>query len=177
MNAAVGWSWHALRVDPQTGSAEVARQLLRRIEFLTWPDRARVIDDFLWSEATSRLTSDEVTAVVNRHPDTARSTVDHYTSSCRAVISLTLDGLGEAPGSGGLDAMLTRRMSLDPVARYEAIEWLERQDGRLVRQRMAGLPGYAFLTLALSPSDSSDSSDSFEARDAFHRAMLGDAGS
>lgn len=173
MNAGAGRSWHDLREGKALEGAELAQRLARRIEFLTWQDRARVIDEFLWSQATDRLTSDEVTAVVNRQPTAAaQAALDHYLATCRTVISLTLERLAE-PAGDSVEAALTHRLSLDPSLRAQAEDRLQQLPRGDIQNMLVSLPGFAFLGLALSPSDSSDS---FAARDAFRRAMLGDSG-
>ncbi len=49
-------------------AADHSRRLAGRLAFLPWPDRARLLDDFIWGEARRLLSNDEITAVINRQP-------------------------------------------------------------------------------------------------------------
>src|SRR4051812_14103946 len=76
--------WHSVRVD--------AAALAQRLGELNWPDRARVVDEFLWSRAREALTPHEITAVVNRQhlSDDDADNVSNYRAYCVAVITAAL---------------------------------------------------------------------------------------
>ena len=148
--------------------------LARRVEYLTWPERAVVFDAYFWGEARKRLASEEVTAIVNRQRTVGPGfyTLEAFVDHCRAAVSGTLLRLGEPARIEDASAALTYRLSLDSTHQDEADEWLAREPGDLLSLRLADLPGYAFLIMTMSPSDSAQS---FVARDAFWSAMLGRA--
>lgn len=156
------------------GARDEAASLARRLHYLGWPDRAAQIDEFLWSRARSTLSSDQVTAVINRmagqHDDSAGVTA--YVAYCGAVLGGALVVLADlAPircDAHALALLLTDRED----AQRTALEWLERDGGAPLAGALAARPGHAFLLLARSPSDTAHS---FVARDAFFAAMLGRA--
>ena len=151
-----------------------AGRLARQAEYLTWSERAVVFDTYFWSEARARLASEEVTAVVNRQRAAGPGlyTLESYVDHCRAAVSGTLLRLGEPARIEDASAALTFRLSLDRTHQDQADEWLAREPGEVISLRLADLPGYAFLIMTMSPSDSAQS---FIARDAFWSAMLGRA--
>jgi hypothetical protein len=61
-------------------------------------------------------------------------------------------------------------LSEDEAQSDAARDWIERCDGARLERYLSRLPGFAFVFLAASPSDSAAS---FMARDAFWAAMLG----
>lgn len=152
-----------------------AAQLARRLQYLTWPDRARVLDEYLWERVRVGLSSDLVTSVINRqgqtHPEAGR--VAAHASYCSAVLTGTLAILAEGRGVGGAPHALTLLLSQKQEHRDAAIAWIaETAAATFLQAQLTKLPGFAFMLLTLYPNDSAES---FMARDAFWAAMLGRA--
>jgi hypothetical protein len=149
-----------------------AEELARRLQYLSWPDRAKLLDEYLWVEARSRLSTDGVTAVVNRHPETFRRGHPSvaYATWCTAVVACVLQLLGEDERASCAEHALTLLISRRADHHDAADDWLARSSPEQLQRELSKLPGYAFLLLTLSPNDSAES---FIARDAFWAAMLG----
>jgi hypothetical protein len=152
-----------------------AALLARRLQYLTWPDRARALDEFLWERARLALSSDEVTAVINRqsqhHPQAER--VAAHVGYCSAVLTGALAALAEAGAVAGAPQALTFLLSQKQEHRDAAIGWIARTAAtEALQAQLTELPGFAFMLLTLYPNDSAES---FMARDAFWAAMLGRA--
>ncbi|HMR29460.1 MAG TPA: hypothetical protein PKA13_00960 [Geminicoccaceae bacterium] len=150
-----------------------AAHLARRLQYLTWPDRARVLDEYLWERVRVALSSDLVTAVINRqcqsHPDAAR--VAAHAGYCSAVLTGALVTLAEGRGVGGVPHALALLLSQKQEHRDAAIAWIaETAATGALQAQLTRLPGFAFMLLTLYPNDSAES---FMARDAFWAAMLG----
>ena len=154
------------------GAREEAAGLARRLHYLGWPDRAVLIDELLWTRARTTLSSEQVTAVINRLGDQSagRDAVPAYAAYCGAVVSGALAVLAElTPIRCDLHA-LALLVSDREEQRKAAIEWLERDGGAPLIAALIDRPGHAFMILARTPSDTAQS---FIARDAFFAAMLG----
>ena len=151
---------------------EEAAALARRIHYLGWPDRAAVIDEFLWLRARTTLSSEQVTAIINRLPggDGGGACALAYAAYCGAVVSGALAVLRDATplrcDAQALVLLATDRADL----RAAAQDWLERDGAAPLAAAIAGRPGHAFLLLSRTASDTAHS---FVARDAFFAAMLG----
>lgn len=149
-----------------------AEDLARRFQYLSWPDRAKLLDEYFWAEARARLSTDGVTAVVNRHPETLRRghPCAAYATWCTAIVTSVLALLGEGGRASCAEQALTLLFSRREEHRDAADDWLARATPDQLQRELARLPGYAFLLLTLCPNDSAES---FMARDAFWAAMLG----
>jgi len=165
--AALPGSWQA--------ALAAAEELARRLQYLSWADRAKLLDEYLWSQARARLSTDGVTAVVNRHPETFRRghPCAAYATWCTAIVTGLLSLLGETSPASCAEHALTLLLSRREEDRNAADGWLARTTPDELQKELARLPGYAFLLLTLFPNDSAES---FMARDAFWTAMLGRAG-
>jgi hypothetical protein len=153
-------------------AATTANRLAEATRYLLWADRARAFDEFFWAEARCRLSSEDVTAIVNRKAillvDPGR--VDDYTRFCAAVVAAALLLLDEPVRVADEAAALVHFLSLDEEHREAAIDWIGAGHHLGLDQCLPSWPGCAFLLLIRSPSDSAES---FLARDAFWAAMLG----
>lgn len=151
---------------------EEAAALARRIHYLGWPDRAAVIDELLWTRARTTLSSEQVTAIINRiaSGDSRDASALAYAAYCGAVVSGALAVLRDATpircNAQALVLLATDREDL----RAGALDWLGRDGGEALAAAIAGRPGHAFLLLSRTASDTAQS---FVARDAFFAAMLG----
>ena len=163
---------HGIAAGDPPSAAAAACRLARGAEYLGWPERAAVFDTYFWSEARKRLASEEVTAVVNRQRFAAPGlyALEAYVDHCRATVGATLVRLADPGRIEDVEAALTFRLSLDSTHQDRADDWLATTSGDVIAEGLADLPGYAFLIMTMSPSDSAQS---FVARDAFWSAMLG----
>lgn len=162
-------------VAPPGEADEIAAQALRlarELQYLTWPDRARALDGLLWASARAMLTSEEITAVINRQPlHAARGgRIAAYAARCSTFAATLLAALGERGAVGEELQALTMLLSEAEADREAAVAWIERHGCGAIEAQLAGLPGYAFFFLTVHPNDSAES---FMARDAFRAAMLG----
>lgn len=152
--------------------AEAAR-LACRLQYLTWPDRARVLDEFLWDRVRVALSTDEVTAVINRQTQRPLQVerVTAYAGYCSTVLTAMLTTLGESGPVGNAAQALAFLLSQKDRHREAAVDWIAATAATAVLQaQLTGLPGFAFMLLTLYPNDSAES---FMARDAFWTALLG----
>ena len=149
-----------------------SQRLATRLQFLPWADRARLMDDFIWGEARRLLSNDEITAVINRQPYTLATShaILEYTTMCSAVMTSILILLAEQGEAVGAHHALVLLLSRDGEHQEEGVEWVRQGGFSSLQSEMTGLPGFAFLYLAVYPNDSAES---FMARDAFWTAMLG----
>jgi len=149
-----------------------AEELAHRLQYLSWPDRAKLLDEYLWAEARARLSTDGVTAVVNRHPETFRRghPCAAYATWCTAIVTAVLALLDERDRALCAEQALTLLLSRRADHRQAAELWLAEATPEELHRELARLPGYAFLLLTLCPNDTAES---FMARDAFWTAMLG----
>ncbi len=149
-----------------------AERLAGEIRFLPWPDRARALDAFCWAEAQRRLSTEEITGVVNRQPAMLRRSerVRAYAEATSAALAGCLLLLGEAEVVESEATALTYLLTGHQPLLRAAMDWIEAGGGGRLRDSMVRLPGFAFLFLILYPNDSAES---FMARDAFWAAMLG----
>lgn len=171
---AIGSAADGLSPRDRIEAERSAADLTRRLEFLPWVDRAAVLDSFYWSEARDRLSHELVTAVIARAAPPGREAaggVRDYAWYCRTVTGAVLDALGEPARIEDEAAALTHRLSPHEPQAEAGEAWLDGEGRReALLPALACRPGYAFLLLAMNPSDSAES---FTARDAFLAAMLG----
>jgi len=158
--------------DDWDRAATQAADLAAAARYLPWADRARAFDDFFWAEAKRRLSSEDVTAIVNRKTSLlgAPGRVADYTGFCAAVVAGALLLLDEPLRIEDEAAALVHFLSAEAAHREAALDWIGAGHHLGFDQRLPAWPGCAFLLLIRSPSDSAES---FLARDAFWAAMLG----
>ncbi len=151
---------------------ERAQALSLRIEYLTWPDRARELDRLFWVDANERLGHQEITAVINRQALTSSEAraVGDYARQIKDVLTETFVLLKEPPVVGSVWQAFTWLMVCREHEHAPALAWLRTADPAMLRAHLAKLPGFAFLILAATQDDTLES---FLARDAFWDAMLG----
>ena len=168
--------WHDLPSPADRDAVmEYARALAREIEHLTWPDRALLLDRLFWFAANRRLGDAEITAVINRqsHGTGDYRRVAEFAFATRSLLTEVMALLDEPPPVGSAWQALTWLLARREREHAPASAWLALADTALLRQHLAGLPGYAFVMLATSRGDTADS---LLARDAFWDAMLGATG-
>lgn len=148
------------------------RELAARLEYLTWADRAKLLDEFFWSEAQGMLPTEAVTATVNRHAEVFRPEhpVQGFAATCGAVVTGILLALDEKPVVVAVEQAMTYLLCRRDAFQDAAVEWIAAAGCARLEQHMQRLPGYAFVFLTAFRNDSAES---FLARDAFWNAMLG----
>ena len=153
-------------------ASTLASELARRLEFLPWPDRTRIIDEFIWMRARSMLSNEEITAVINRQPIAggANHAILEYSTFCSALVSSILLLLHEEGPIRSAPEAMTFMLSRFEAHQEMARTWISEAGGDPLQSTLARLPGYAFVVLTVYPNDSAES---FLARDAFWQAMLG----
>jgi hypothetical protein len=151
---------------------ERARLLSLRIEYLTWPDRAKELDRFFWADANERLGHHEITAVINRQALKAAEAqaVGGYARQVKEILTGAVALLNEPPVVGSVWQAFTWLLVQREREHAPALLWLRGADPSLLRSHLALLPGFAFLILTVTQDDTLES---FLARDAFWDAMLG----
>ena len=154
-------------------ASEISSELARSVEFLAWRDRCRAIDEVIWGQARQMLSNEEITAVINRlnHSHGACYSVLEYSTFCSAIVTAVVIQLKEPRFIRSPHHAMTFLLSRRKEHQDTATAWVS-GDGDIesLQNAMSSLPGYAFLFMTLY---SSDSAESFMARDAFWRAMLG----
>jgi hypothetical protein len=154
-------------------AAERARKLSAQLEYLAWPDRAAALDRYFWADANEQLEHANITSVINRQVlgSGEAKAVAAYAYRAKSVLTAALISLDERRTIGsiwqGLAWLLCRR----PKEYQLASAWMHGVDETLLRAHLAKLPGFAFLMLAATQDDTTES---FLARDAFWDAMLGE---
>lgn len=153
---------------------EAAEPLAAAVRYLPWHDRVQRVDEHLWSEAKRRLSTEIVTAVVNRQLERVAdpACLAGYVRRCQATITAALLILGDARPIASEPAALLSYLSLDPGYREDAAAWIADPRHAPAFHQLAAWPGCAFLLLATTPTDCAES---LLARDAFRAAMLGHA--
>lgn len=149
-----------------------AEDLARRLQYLSWADRAKLLDEYCWTQARVRLSTDGVTAVVNRHAEVFKRghPSGAYATWCSAIVASVLLLLDEPGPVVAAEQALTHLLSAHPPHRAAVDGWLGERTPAELQRELARFPGYAFLLLTLCPNDTAES---FMARDAFWQAMLG----
>ncbi len=149
-----------------------AEDLAQRLRYLNWSERASVLDGYLWAQARERLSTDSVTAVVNRHAEVFRPGHPSRTYAlwCQSILTGVLILLEEAGPITCAPQALTCLLSAAAEHRRLVDAWLAETTPEQLQRELSRLPGYAFLLLTLCPNDTAES---FMARDAFWTAMLG----
>jgi len=135
-------------------------------------DRAQVLDDFVWTRARQMLSNEEITAVINRQRNQSEmtNTVFEFATYSSTIITSVILLLDEYPDVRCSSQALTFLLSRLAIHQDKALAWAELATPNQLQERMAKLPGFAFLFLTIYPNDSAES---FMARDAFWQAMLG----
>jgi len=154
-------------------AASLAEMVAEDTRFLCWHDRAAVIDQMIWDEARRMLSNEEITAVINRisYSHGRSYSIIEYSNFASATLAALLMRLDEAPIITSVHHALTRLISKSKRDQDAARQWLACQrDPAIISRPLSRLPGYAFFCLTVF---SDDTSESFMARDAFWKAMLG----
>lgn len=137
--------------------------LLPVIEHLDW---------VVWEQARTQLSSDQITAIINRlnHSHGHCYAISEYAAFVSALIATVLSSLDEVDlvDEPYLTMLLLLSETDSDALKAQADQSI--QDEPTFQSALSRLPGFAF---ALMIRYSNDSQESFMARDAFWRAMLG----
>lgn len=154
-------------------SADLAREIADNGEFLTWDDRAARLDAAIWEQARLMLSNDQITAVINRlnHSHGRCYAVLEYSTFVGATVSALLMRLEELPTIASTHHAFTCALSKMDEHQAGARTWIaSQQDNVQLERTLSKLPGYSFALMTIYDNDTAES---FMARDAFWRAMLG----
>ena len=153
-------------------ASEAAGELWRRSEFLTWNDRATILDEFVWSRARTMLSNEEITAVINRarHSHGGSYALLEYSTVCGVILTSVMLRLKEPHDICSPHHALSCLLSREPEHQRAGTEWVREAGPQAIERALSRLPGYAFLLMSIYPNDSAEC---FMARDAFWAAMLG----
>lgn len=119
------------------------------------------------------LSNEEITAVINRlnHSHGRSYSIIEYSNFASGTLAAILMRLGEPPIITSSHHALTCLISKARRDQDAARQWLTNQcDPNVMAKPLAQLPGYAFFCMTVF---SDDTAESFMARDAFWKAMLG----
>lgn len=134
--------------------------------------RAQILNQLLWDKAQSLLSTDEITAVVNRHMQgIARSrAIRSYAQSYALLVAAVVVLLGDEALTGDPHDALTLLLSDEPEHQDRARTLIQADRAGVHQAALAALPGFAFLLMARFTNDGLEG---FMARDAFWATMLG----
>ena len=137
-----------------------------------WQECAAVLDRMLWSKVQTMLTSDQVTAVVNRQAHLVRryAAVRSFAAAYATLVSALILRIDAAPDPADPHGGIVLLAGDDPTGRVLALAALAADGGEAHLAALARLPGLAFLLLARHQDDGPVG---FLARDAFWLAILG----
>lgn len=178
MSARDGTRRFLKRVLPESWrfAQQMSLDLLRQVEFLSWPDRAEAFDTYFVRQAEAMMQPTGLTELVSGYlkegatPGDHRVRAERYAGWSRTLVTAVLLELDERFAVNEPHQALTCLLSRDllharAAARFTAQHGMASIGGALER-----LPGYALVLLASSPNDSAER---FLARDAFWTAVMG----
>jgi hypothetical protein len=154
---------------------QMALDMVRQTEFLSWPGRADAFDTYFLRQAEAMLRPTGLTEMVNGacepgDPDARRELEERaarFASWSRATVTAVLLDLRERPDVAGPLQALTYLIGQDLVLARAAAAWTARHGMAPIGDVLRHLPGYALVLLASSPNDTAER---FLARDAFWAA-------
>lgn len=151
---------------------DIVGELAGRMEYLTWADRAAILDGFFWQRARSMLSNEEITAVINRlrHSQGGSWSILEYATVCSSILTGVLLQLKEPRDIASPFHAMALLLSRKTEHQQLAASWVRAMGHDALEGTMNSMPGFAFMFLATYPNDSAES---FMARDAFWAAMLG----
>lgn len=158
---------------------QMAVDLVRQVEFLSWSDRADAFDTYLLRQGEGMLRPKGVTQLVTgpsgdgldadaRRELEARAA--RFVTWSRATVSAVLLELDERAEVFDSVQALTYLLGRDLVFAKAAALWTAEHGMAPIEDALRHLPGYALVLLASSPNDTAER---FLARDAFWAAVLG----
>lgn len=157
---------------------QMALDLVRQIEFLSWPARADAFDTYFLRQAEAMLRPGGLTELVNGVREAGSDPGDRrelderaarFATWSRATVSAVLIELGERPEVAGALQALTYLIGQDLRLAKAAAVWTARHGMSPIGDALRHLPGYALVLLASSPNDTAER---FLARDAFWTAVM-----
>lgn len=159
---------------------QMTLDLLRQVEFLSWPDRADAFDTYFVRQAEAMLKAEGLTALVSgsdpgdgEPPEPpsprVRETSARFAGWSRALVTGVLLELDESVMVSEPDQALTYILGRDLPRAKAAAAWTARHGLDSVAEALERLPGYALVLLASSPNDTAER---FLARDAFWTAVM-----
>jgi hypothetical protein len=156
---------------------QMALDMVRQTEFLSWPGRADAFDTYFVRQAEAMLRPTGLTELVNGacelgDPGARRELEERaarFASWSRATVTAVLLDLRERPDVTGPLQALTYLIGQDLTLARAAAAWTARHGMGPIGDVLRHLPGYALVLLASSPNDTAER---FLARDAFWAAVM-----
>jgi hypothetical protein len=156
---------------------QMALDMVRQTEFLSWPGRADAFDTYFLRQAEAMLRPTGLTELVNGATELADSgtrrdlekRAGRFASWSRATVTAVLLDLREGPDVAGPLQALTYLIGRDLALARAAAAWTARHGMEPIGDVLRHLPGYALVLLASSPNDTAER---FLARDAFWTAVM-----
>jgi len=158
---------------------QMALDLVRQVEYLTWATRAEAFDTYFLRQAEAMLRPSGLTELVNGTaaagpgPAERRDLEERaarFATWSRALVTAVLLELDERAEVGNPDQALTYLLGRDLVFAKAAARWTARHGMEPLGEALRRLPGYALVLLASNPNDNAER---FMARDAFWSAVMG----
>ena len=156
----------------------VAADLVRQVEYLPWSGRVEMFDTYFLRQAEAMLRPSGLTALVGGPSPPSGALLDphqferrcgRFAEWSRTMVTAVLLDLDERMevmvAEQGLTYLLTRDLGYTKAAAV----WTTFHGMSGIVQVLHGLPGYALVLLAASPSDTAER---FMARDAFWTAVM-----
>jgi hypothetical protein len=167
------------RVLPESArfAHQMAIDLVRQVEYLTWSTRAEAFDTYFLRQAEAMLRPKGLTELVNgaggpELPERREleERASRFAGWSRAMVTAVLLELDERAEVTNADQALTYLIGRDLVFAKAAAQWTAVHGMEPLGVVLRRLPGYALVLLASNPNDTVER---FMARDAFWSAVMG----
>jgi hypothetical protein len=156
---------------------QMAVDLVRQLEYLTWAGRADTFDTYFLRQAEAMLRPKGLTELISGQRPSCDSIparrleeqATRFATWSRAIVTAVLLDLSEREAVGNAHQALTYLLSRDLRFAKAVALWTAEHGMAPVERALRELPGYALVLLAASPNDTADR---FMARDAFWAAVM-----
>jgi hypothetical protein len=156
---------------------QMAVDLGRQLEYLSWTERADTFDTYFLRQAEAMLRPEGLTELISGRQPSCDSIparrleerATRFATWSRAIVSAVLLDLCEREAVDNARQALTYLVSGELRLAKAAALWTAEQSTAPVEGALRELPGYALVLLAASPNDTAER---FMARDAFWTAVM-----
>jgi hypothetical protein len=156
---------------------QMAVDLVRQLEYLTWAGRADTFDTYFLRQAEAMLRPKGLTELISGQRPSCDSIparrleerATRFATWSRAIVTAVLLDLSEREAVGNAHQALTYLLSRDLRFAKAVALWTAEHGMAPVERALRELPGYALVLLAASPNDTAER---FMARDAFWAAVM-----
>jgi hypothetical protein len=168
---------HRMLPDSWRFAQQMAVDLVRQLEYLTWAGRADTFDTYFLRQAEAMLRPKGLTELISGQRPSCDSIparrleeqATRFATWSRAIVTAVLLDLSEREAVGNAHQALTYLLSRDLRFAKAVALWTAEHGMAPVERALRELPGYALVLLAASPNDTADR---FMARDAFWAAVM-----